>query len=424
MGNNYETIRNAIEAYLIYAQRDVFLKHGGVNVQYFSWISIYVKKDYTAILSIASCGDTWKLFKAAEASNLLHMAISEPDCPRLPSDKAITIPLISRGEELPQILLDLRSSNVYTWKTAVVLYDDTLSRDQVTKVVKSLTTESSNLKMNFAAVSLIKLNTHSSLNQIRKSINDIFSVLNTETVGRNFVAIVSIEIVEILMEFAKAAQFVNTQSQWLYVVSDTSAKIRNMQRFRSLLFEGDNIAFLYNFTSLAVDCLGGLQCHCEEILSAFTRSLNEAIVAEFETASQVSDEEWEAIRPNKIDRRNSLLQSIKKYLSLFGKCDNCTTWLMETGDTWGRENQPNSTSTAELISAGKWRPSDGASMRDQLFPHVVYGFRKRNLPLVSFHVCLELFEYFFEAITILGVDLPLFANEIHYHYELIVCICL
>lgn len=41
------------------------------------------------------------------------------------------------------------------------------------------------------------------------------------------------------------------------------------------------------------------------------RALDNAILDETELASQVSDEEWEAIRPNKIDRRDFLLQNVK-----------------------------------------------------------------------------------------------------------------
>lgn len=50
----------------------------------------------------------------------------ETDCPRLPTDRAFTIPMTVRGEELPQILLDLRSAKAYDWKSVILLYDDSL----------------------------------------------------------------------------------------------------------------------------------------------------------------------------------------------------------------------------------------------------------------------------------------------------------
>lgn len=96
-------------------------------------------------MSITSCEETWRLFKAAQDENLLHMAISgnkrefyvgntkgvinfflESDCPRLPTDQALTVPLIIPGEEMPQIVLDMRTFNAYLWKSAVIIYDETL----------------------------------------------------------------------------------------------------------------------------------------------------------------------------------------------------------------------------------------------------------------------------------------------------------
>lgn len=110
----------------------------------FSFYKIFVL-EITAILTIASCPDTWKLFKLADAENILHLAISgiftlnyiqhilclrhyflETDCPRLPPTQGYTIPTVIRGEELPQILLDLRSIKAYDWKSVVMLYDDSL----------------------------------------------------------------------------------------------------------------------------------------------------------------------------------------------------------------------------------------------------------------------------------------------------------
>lgn len=37
--------------------------------------------------------------------------------------KKFQIPILNIGEELPQILLDIRSSQVVNWKSAVIVYD-------------------------------------------------------------------------------------------------------------------------------------------------------------------------------------------------------------------------------------------------------------------------------------------------------------
>lgn len=60
--------------------------------------------------------------------NLKVRLFSETDCPRLPNSKAITIPLVKIGEEMPQLILDLRSARIYNWKSAVIIYDRTLGK--------------------------------------------------------------------------------------------------------------------------------------------------------------------------------------------------------------------------------------------------------------------------------------------------------
>lgn len=39
----YERIKATVEDYIVYAKREI-LKHGGVNVQYYSWSNINVKR--------------------------------------------------------------------------------------------------------------------------------------------------------------------------------------------------------------------------------------------------------------------------------------------------------------------------------------------------------------------------------------------
>lgn len=122
-------------------------------------------------------------------------------------------------------------------------------RDQVTRVVKSITAQYSNLRVNAAAVTLVKLETrHISMDEIRRSVKEIFSSVSIKTVGQNFLAIVGFELVELLMEYAKTLRLVNTRTQWLYVISNTNFKHKDVNRFKQLLSEGDNVAFLYNNT--------------------------------------------------------------------------------------------------------------------------------------------------------------------------------
>lgn len=43
--------------------------------------------------------------------------------------------MVNIGEELPQILLDIRSSQVVNWKSAVILYDNTFGMTKTRCVV-------------------------------------------------------------------------------------------------------------------------------------------------------------------------------------------------------------------------------------------------------------------------------------------------
>ena len=62
-------------------------------------------------------------------------------------------------------------------------------------------------------------------------------------------------------------------------------------------------------------------------------------------------------------------------------------WQLKSGDTWGQLYKTNSSNfKPNVINIGCWRPRDGPTLDDTLFPHVVHGFRGRSLPMVTFHV--------------------------------------
>nr|WPO56527.1 ionotropic receptor [Leucinodes orbonalis] len=126
LGDRYQSVLDELKDYIKELAR-VELKHGGVVVHYYSWTTISLKKGFLAVFSIASCEDTWSLFSRTEEEELLLFALTEVDCPRLPSDAAITVTYVEPGQELPQILLDMRTKRAFKWKSAIILHDDTLS---------------------------------------------------------------------------------------------------------------------------------------------------------------------------------------------------------------------------------------------------------------------------------------------------------
>lgn len=91
------------------------------------YFKISITAGFLAVFSIASCQDTWSLYSRAEEEDLLLFALTEADCPRLPVRSAVTVTYMDPGQELPQLLLDLRTRKAFKWKSAILLHDETLS---------------------------------------------------------------------------------------------------------------------------------------------------------------------------------------------------------------------------------------------------------------------------------------------------------
>lgn len=125
----------------------------------------------------------------------------------------------------------------------------------VTRVVVSLTKEMPSLKSKSVAVSVIKLETNETQTYLRESVRNVLSSISTKTVGGNFLAVVSIDVVEILMEYAKQVGLVDIKNQWLYVISDSYKNGNDLSHLKKLLGEGDNVAFVYNTTTYDISCV-------------------------------------------------------------------------------------------------------------------------------------------------------------------------
>lgn len=67
------------------------LKNGGLIVTYYSWTKINMKKDFTAVFSITNCDNTWDIYKESRTEHLLMIALTDPDCPRLPYMEALMV---------------------------------------------------------------------------------------------------------------------------------------------------------------------------------------------------------------------------------------------------------------------------------------------------------------------------------------------
>ncbi|EEB18389.1 glutamate receptor delta-1 subunit precursor, putative [Pediculus humanus corporis] len=375
---------------LISDARKKFVKNGDLTVQYHTNTNTIPKKNLIAVLSIASCENTWKIFRNAEDDSILHLAITEADCPRLPFEEAITVPLIREGGEISQIILDIRTIHGIDWKSAVIFYDTSaIDGEEIQGITSALSMSVPIHSVDPASVSIFKLERKKNEWSRRKQIRNILTNFPSKILGSNFLVIAKRDLVGVIMEVAKSTGLVHPLSQWLYIIPDTNVIRDNITALSTLLMEGDNVSFIYNGTSDNPDCIVRLICHVDELIKSFTVSLNELIREEIELSSQVSDEEWETIKPTKLDRRISLLSHIKTKLSESGGCDKCVTWLLKAGETWGKEFEIRKKGESRyddfLQDVGLWHPRSGHVMKDILFPHIVHGFRGRSLPLISFN---------------------------------------
>lgn len=133
--------------------------------------------------------------------------------------------------------------------------------------------------------------------------------------------------------------------------------------------------------------------------------LSKAIREEAAINGQISDEEWEIVRPSKRERRDEILSFMLDDLRKNAKCSNCTTWNVKTTEIWGAsyqlatfsddssaqkrdgvEQRLDHNKRLKFLESGSWKPFDGLRMIDVLFPHVSHGFRNKTFHLITYHV--------------------------------------
>lgn len=239
------------------------------------------------------------------------------------------------GEELPQVILDAKAQHSVAWKSSVLLYDETFDRDMISRCVIALSRDFPNESSDLVkplSVSIYKIIESAHDWDRRKFLRNLLKSLPTKFIGKNFMVLVTSKLMQIVMEVARDLKMVDTcrfsrkvwnriiaknfifkVSQWFYVVSDTNFLSHNISIVSSLIDEGNNVAFIYNFTRSDDECavFSGIKCHANEILKSFVLGLSKAIREESAVYGQISDEEWE------IGDENFHNIFIKHYLKLF-----------------------------------------------------------------------------------------------------------
>ncbi|XP_058800210.1 ionotropic receptor 93a [Phymastichus coffea] len=338
------------------------MKKGGIDTFVFGDTNTDLKRDYTILLSVATCQTTWNLFKRALQEKLVHLAITDSDCPRLPEGDGISLPLIDSGEELAQIFLDLRMSATLAWTKINFLHDDTFDRDMISRVVKALSVELPNKRLLLSTRAIFSVHYDKSDSVMKQRIHNMLADFHVEQLGSCFMVIISIDMVPTMMEVAKSLRMVNPESQWLYVISDGAGHDANVTMFLDLLAEGENVAFIYNATNLGPECSMGLACHIKELVRALARELTELRSGTTNT------------------------------------CGECISWKIASAITWGAsfaineakqhrkaKTESKKKAIGELIDSGTWSSAPGVRMNEVLFPHIEHGFRGRSLPVSIYH---------------------------------------
>lgn len=102
---------------------------------------------------------------------------------------------------------------------------------------------------------------------------------------------------------------IESTSQWLYIISNP--KKTNITTLIPFIKEGGNVAIASNNTIVDDKCTRDEKCLYHELLKLFAISLSKLVREEEAIYGQISDEEWEAIRLSKRERRDSMLEYIK-----------------------------------------------------------------------------------------------------------------
>ncbi|XP_063979673.1 ionotropic receptor 93a isoform X2 [Diachasmimorpha longicaudata] len=371
----------------------------GLSIHVAQDIGANLARDYTILLSVATCPSTWELFTRAKREKLVHLAITDLDCPRLPKDEGISIPLIDPGDELPQIFYDMRISRGLDWKRAILLFDESFGQDSVGKVVQAFCNELPNSGLGLASSSLYFLKRGRSEISTKRIIKKILATLPPRRpIDDRIIVVAAYNVISFILEAARSLRMLGTSSQWLFVVPDMAKyNSGNVTYLIELLGEGENIAFLYNDTNLHIrsdqSCRTGATCHARELVGALGIALEKSLSMEIELYDRVTEEEFEEAGLTKFVRSRNIIKYIRDELYNDTKpggrgstCGRCVKWIAVSALTWG--NRIGSGADSEphtLLETGVWTPDPGYQSNDYLFPHAVHGFRGKTLPVVTYH---------------------------------------
>lgn len=114
-----------------------------------------------------------------------------------------------------------------------------------------------------------------------------------------------------VIEVATELGLIDSTSQWLFLVSNTKGFRSNTSTLMSYVLEGGNVAVATNSSIIDDSCDRTNECIYYQLLRHFAYALSKMVREEEAMYGQISDEEWEAIRLTKRERRDSMLEHVK-----------------------------------------------------------------------------------------------------------------
>ncbi|XP_023172805.2 ionotropic receptor 93a [Drosophila hydei] len=369
------------------------MKNGGINVRYFTWNSVKIKKDFLAAITVSDCESTWNFYKTTQRASILLIAITDSDCPRLPLNRALMIPMVSHGDEFPQIVLDAKVQGIFKWKSVVVLVDQNILESNP-MLVKSVVHESTTNHIPPISLILYKIDESLRGQQKRISLRQAlaqFAPIKHEQKRQQFLVISKFH--EDIIEIAETLSMFHVNNQWMFFVLEDLRRDFDANSVTINLDEGANIAFALNET--VTNCVDTLNCTISEVSMAVVTSLSRMILEEQSIYGKISDEEWESIRFTKQEKQEELLDYMKEYLKVNSKCASCARWRFETAITWGKSQENRKFRMAptrdaknrnfEFINIGYWTPLLGFICHELTFPHIDHHFRNITMDIVTVH---------------------------------------
>lgn len=126
-----------------------------------------------------------------------------------------------------------------------------------------------------------------------------------------------------------------------------------------------------------------LYCDTEALLVLLSDVVEGLALWEFDLYLQVSNEEWDIIKPTRVDRVVNITEIMTNQLS-----DRVLEFCDKNSSTWNLLAAENGKKGKQIFEVGWWNPLTGLRMTDDILPHVTGGFRGRRIRVASMHVSL------------------------------------